>query len=152
MSAGYPSEETGAYASVLVPTKTLHSRSFRPSRDLRHSPSTLNVSVWLEAWIDLAFFDALHELGQVVLNRGLGHAKGQATIDCAAHRDVVKHASINADDRDSAEVAAALDRLPQNMWAIGAHEGRYLDRNPRLPWSRARFRPHRCRHRRRDLA
>ena len=65
-------------------------------------------------------------------------------------------ASIDADDRDSAEIAAALDRLPQDVRTIGAHEGRDLDAIDhgirRSPWFRARCRPHRCRHRRRDLA
>ena len=52
-----------------------------------------------KAWINLALFDALHQLGQIVLN-SLGHAKRESAIDGATHGDVIEHAAINAHNRD----------------------------------------------------
>ena len=62
-----------------------------------------------------------------MLNRRLRHFEGEAPIDRAAHRYLVKHTAVDANDRDRAEVAAALDGLTQDMWPVGAHERRYFD-------------------------
>src|SRR4051794_24240999 len=79
-----------------------------------------------ERGIDLALFDSLQQRRQVVLDRCLRHAEGQAPIDRRAHRNLVEEAAIDADDRDSSEVAAAMDSLAQDMRAVGPHEGRDL--------------------------
>ena len=42
-----------------------------------------------EGWIDLSLFNALHQFGEVVPHRCLGHAECQATIDGTAHGDLV---------------------------------------------------------------
>jgi hypothetical protein len=62
-----------------------------------------------------------------MLDRGLCHFEGEAAIDSVAHRNFVQHAPVDADDRDCTEVAAALDGLTKDMWAVGAHECRYFD-------------------------
>src|SRR6267378_7842137 len=67
-----------------------------------------------EGRIDLAFLDALEQLRQVVLHGSLGHAEGKTAIDGRSHRDVVEEAAVDADDRDGAEVAAAMNRLAQH--------------------------------------
>src|SRR5215210_3488107 len=78
-------------------------------------------------WIDLALLDPFEQGWKVMLDGRLRHTESQATIDCRAHRDFVEEAAIYADDRDGAEVAAAMNRLPQHMRPIRAHEGRHLD-------------------------
>ena len=69
-------------------------------------------------------------LRQVMLHRRLRHAEGQPAVDRRAHRDLVEEAAIDADDRDGAEVAAAMDRLAQHVRPVGAHEGGDLDAVP----------------------
>ena len=83
-----------------------------------------------ERGIDLALLDTLQQLRQIVLDRRLGHPEGQAAIDRRTHRDLVEEAAIDADDRDDAEVAAAMDCLAQHVRPVGAHEGRDLDPVP----------------------
>src|SRR5947209_2617696 len=73
--------------------------------------------------IDLAFLDPLHQLWQVMLHRRLSHAEGQPPVHRRAHRDLVEKPAIDANDRDDAEIAAAMDRLAQDMRPVGAHKG-----------------------------
>src|SRR3954464_15324117 len=80
-----------------------------------------------ERGVDFALLDALQQFRPTVLHRRLGHAKGGAAVDRGAHRDLVEEAAVNADDRYGAEVAATVDRLPEDMRPVGAHEGRHLD-------------------------
>ena len=83
-----------------------------------------------EGRVDLALFDELQKLGQIVLYRRLSHPERQTAIDCRSHRNFIEETAIDAHDRDRAEVAAAMDRLPQDMWPVRAHEGRGLDAVP----------------------
>src|SRR5947209_2991054 len=64
-----------------------------------------------EGGIDLAFFDSLEQRRQIVLHRRLRHAERQPAFDRRAHRDSIDEATIEANDRNRAEVAAAMDRL-----------------------------------------
>src|SRR4051812_16908030 len=80
-----------------------------------------------EGRIDLAFLDPFEKLGQVMLHRGLRHAERQSAIDRGPHGYLVDEPAIHPNDGNCAEVAAAVNRLPQNMRPIGAHECRNLD-------------------------
>lgn len=80
-----------------------------------------------EGWIDFALLDALHKLRHVMLDGGLGHPEGEAAINGAAHRNLVQIPAIDADDRNRAEISAALDRLSKNVRPVRSHEGRDLD-------------------------
>ena len=62
-----------------------------------------------------------------MLHWRLGHAEGEAAVDGRSHGNLVEQAAVNADDRHGSEVAAAVDRLPQNMRTVGSHERRDLD-------------------------
>ena len=62
-----------------------------------------------------ALLDPLKELRQVALDGCLRHPEGQSAVDRGAHGDGVEIAAVHADDRDDAEVTAALDRLSQNL-------------------------------------
>ena len=62
-----------------------------------------------------------------MLDWRLRHFEGEAAIDRAAHRNLVQHAAVNADDRDRTEISAALNGLAQDVWPVGAHERRYFD-------------------------
>jgi hypothetical protein len=53
--------------------------------------------------------------------------KVKTTIDGRSHRDVVEEAAVDADDRNGAEVAAAMNRMAQHVRPVGTHEGRDLD-------------------------
>ena len=65
--------------------------------------------------IDFALLDTFEKLGQIVLDRRLGHAEGEPAVDGRSHRNLVEQSAVNADDRDGSEVTAAVDRLPENM-------------------------------------
>ena len=69
------------------------------------------------------FSISLHEFRQIMLHRRLRHPEGEAAIDGDAHRDLVDEAAIDADDRDRAEVAAAMDCLAKHMGTIGPEKG-----------------------------
>src|SRR5690242_16119546 len=64
-----------------------------------------------EGRIDLTILNSLHQLRQIMLHRSLRHPEGEAAVDGRAHRDLVDEAAIDADDRDGAEIATAMDRL-----------------------------------------
>ena len=93
---------------------------------------------------------------QVMLDRRLRHAEREAAVDRRTHRDLVEKPAVNADDRDHAEVAAAMDRLAQHVRSVRSDEGRDLHpiehRIERSRSLRARCRPRRCRRRRRGLS
>src|SRR5438270_6925109 len=63
-----------------------------------------------EGGIDLAFFDSLEQGRQIVLHRRLRHTERQPAIDRRAHWDLIEEAAIHADDRNGAEIPAAMDR------------------------------------------
>src|ERR1700710_2608722 len=101
------------YATIrLIPKSLIHVRSLFQRR----------VMGDYEGWIDLAGFDPLQEFRQIILHRRLRHPEGQATIDGRAHWDFVEKAAIDTNDRNCAEIAAAMNGLPQNMGAVGPHE------------------------------
>lgn len=97
-----------------------------------------------------------HQLRQVVLHLRLRHPERQASIDRAAHRNLVDEPAIYADDRDHAEVARVMDCLPQHMRADGAEEGGNFCAIQHRVEARGRVRlsadPRRCRHPRRGPA
>src|SRR5437879_5564362 len=98
---------------------------FRPERLVEFRPFLKSGAVRDDkGWINLTLFDPLHQLRHVMLNRRLGHSEGEAPIDRAAHRNLVQHAAVDADDRDRTEVAATLNGLAQDVRPVGAHEGR----------------------------
>ena len=47
-----------------------------------------------EGRIDLAVLNTLHQQRQIMLDRRLGHAEGQAAVDGRAHRDFVEEAAV----------------------------------------------------------
>src|SRR6476646_7042214 len=53
-----------------------------------------------ERWIDFAPLDAFEKLGQVMLDRCLGHAEGEPAVDGRTHGNLVEQSAVNADDRD----------------------------------------------------
>src|SRR4051794_22277547 len=75
-----------------------------------------------EGRIDFALFDALQQLGQVVLHGSLRHSECEAAIDCRSHWNLVKQSTVYAYDGYRSEVAAAMNGLAQNMRTIRAHE------------------------------
>src|ERR1044072_7083356 len=75
-----------------------------------------------ERRINFAFLNTLQQLRQIMLDRRLCHAKGEAAIDRRTHRNFVEEAAIDADNRYRAEVTATVDGLPEYMGPIGAHE------------------------------
>jgi hypothetical protein len=62
-----------------------------------------------------------------VLNGSLGHAECQPAVDGRSHGNFIDITAIDTDDRNHAEVAAALDGLSEHMRTVGAHEGGDLD-------------------------
>src|SRR5262249_41090932 len=76
--------------------------------------------------IDLALLNEHQKLGQVMLDWRLRHMECEPPIDGGTHGDLVEVTTIHADDRDRAEVAAAMNGLPDDMRPVGAHEGRDL--------------------------
>ena len=80
-----------------------------------------------ERRIDFTLLDAFEKLGQIVLDRCLGHAEGEAAVDGRSHRNFVEQPAVNADNRDGPEVTATVDRLPKNMRSVRSHERRDLD-------------------------
>ncbi len=79
-----------------------------------------------EGRVDVAVLDMRQQLRQVALDRRLRHAHGQSAVDGRSERDLVEESAIDADDRDRAEIARAVDCLTQDMRPVGAHEGRDL--------------------------
>src|SRR3954452_17271019 len=72
-----------------------------------------------EREVDFALLDALQQFRQIVLHRRLCHAEGEAAFDRGPHRALVEEAAVNADDRYGAEVAATVERLPEDMRPVG---------------------------------
>ena len=57
-----------------------------------------------------------------MLNRCLRHAERKAAVDRRAHRNFIEESTIDANNRNGAEVAAAMNGLPQDMRPIRTHE------------------------------
>src|SRR3954451_15585333 len=75
-----------------------------------------------EGGIDVAVLDALQQLRQVVLDRRLRHPERQSSIDGRTHRNLVEETTIDANDGDGTKVAAAMNRLTQDMRTIRPHK------------------------------
>src|SRR5690606_38308822 len=75
---------------------------------------------------DVAVLDMSEKLRQIALYRRLGHAHGQAPVDGGTEWDFVEKSAIDADDRDRAKVARAVNSLTQHMRSVRAHKGRHL--------------------------
>ena len=77
-----------------------------------------------ERGIDFAFLYALQQNRQIMLYRRLSHAKRESTIDRGTHWNFIDETAIDANDRDGSEIAAAMNRLAQNMRPICAQKDR----------------------------
>src|SRR5829696_5759151 len=79
-----------------------------------------------EAGIDLAVADPVQQRPQVALDVALAGPDGQGPVHQRADGELVDQATVGADHRHGAAVAAADDRLPEGVGPVGLQPGHLL--------------------------